>query len=124
MENPYIIKRADDTPEIYLDYEKQEMKITGPSFPENSFEFYNQVLVWIDENTDKLDRLVCSFDYLILSSASNKMLFEIMIKLLDLSKAGKDISIKWYYAKYDEDMYREGFGFKKHLTIPVELIEK
>ena len=52
------------------------------------------------------------------------MVFEIILKLEKLTIKGKKISIKWYYAAYDEDMFDEGRGFKETLKINMELISK
>lgn len=124
MENPIIIQQTEDCPGIVLDYEKKELIIEGPSFPEDAVEIYTPILKWLSENEDKLDGLVCTFDYTILSSASNKMVFELMIRFENLIKSGINIKVKWYYASFDEDMLDEGNGFKNNLKVPFELIEK
>lgn len=124
MENPIIIEQGEDFPAIILDYDKKILDIEGPSFPEDAVDVYKPILTWLSENEEKLNGLVCSFDYSILSSASNKMVFELLVKLENLHSRGKDILIKWYYSSFDEDMFDEGRGFKENMKVPFELIEK
>jgi len=118
------ILAKDDAPAIELDSIKKLLKIEGPSFPEDALEIYQPILKWLAENENILDQLECSFDYTILSSASNKVVFELFLRLEKMYNNGKNISVKWYYSSFDEDMLDEGRGFKENMKIPFELIEK
>jgi hypothetical protein len=118
------ILAKDDAPAIELDSINKIIKIEGPSFPEDALEIYQPILKWLSENENILDELKCSFDYTILSSASNKVVFELFLKLEKMYNNGKNISVKWFYSSFDEDMLDEGRGFKENMKIPFELIEK
>ena len=119
-----VIPMTEDSPEIRFDLKNENIKILGPSFPENPIDFYGQILKWIESNESYFKNLTIEFDYSILSSASNKMVFELFIKLEQLLKKGINVKVKWFYSSYDEDMYEEGKSFKYSMKIPVELIEK
>jgi len=119
-----VIPMTEDSPEIRFDLKNENIKILGPSFPENPIDFYGQILRWIESNENYFKNLTIEFDYYILSSASNKMVFELFIKLEELLNKGINVKVKWFYSSYDEDMYEEGKSFKYSMKIPVELIEK
>ncbi len=119
------IEPSEDTPTIIMNPNKPEIVLKGSSFPEDAIQFYSPVLEWLDEMEGKFDdTLVCEFNYSILSSASNKMVFEILLKLEKMSEKGKDVQVKWMYSGYDEDMYDEGRGFKESMNLKFDLIEK
>lgn len=119
------IEPSEDTPTIIMDPGKPEIVIKGSSFPEDAIQFYTPVIEWINENEKLFTKtLVCEFSYSILSSASNKMVFEILLKLEKLKEKGKEIHVKWMYSGYDEDMYDEGRGFKESMNLKFDLIEK
>lgn len=122
--NKIIYEGSEDCPAILMDLESSRLIIEGASFPEDAVVIYEPVIKWLVENENKIEELEVIFDYSILSSASNKMVFEIILKLEKLTIKGKKISIKWYYAAYDEDMFDEGRGFKETLKINMELISK
>lgn len=122
--NKTHIEEREDSPGVLMDLDKKQIIIEGPSFPEDAVEIYKPVLKWLSENEESLDKVNCIFDYTILSSASNKMVFEILVKLENMKQSGKDVSVKWFYSSYDEDMLDEGKGFKDNLDIPFEIIEK
>ncbi len=122
--NKTIIEETEDSPAILMDLDSKKLIFEGPSFPEDAVELYKPVITWLSDNFDKLDSLECIFDYSILSSASNKMVFEVLIKLEEMVRASKRVNVKWFYASYDEDMHDEGKGFKDNLKIPFELLVK
>jgi hypothetical protein len=125
-DNTKIIKipESEDSPEIILDSENFILKISGPSFPEDAFETYQPVMKWFKSIKDDMMKLTCEFDFSILSSASNKMLFELLLKLEDLYQNGKDIAIFWYHDDFDEDMQEEGESFAQTVHIPFKFITK
>jgi len=119
------IEPSEDTPTIILDPNKPEIILRGSSFPEDAIQFYAPVINWLNDNEEIFNKtIVCEFNYSILSSASNKMVFEILLKLEKLKEKGKDVHVKWMYAGYDEDMYDEGRGSKESMNLKFDLIEK
>ncbi|MBR2201781.1 MAG: SiaC family regulatory phosphoprotein, partial [Bacteroidales bacterium] len=69
-------------------------------------------------------QLVIELEFSILSSASNKMVYEMLVKLEKIFYLGKSMEIKWIYEGFDEDMVDEGLGYKANLKIDFELVEK
>ncbi len=119
------VEATEDTPKLILNPHKKTVLIEGSSFPEDAVEFYSYVIQWVVEHTKKFEgQFKCVFDYTILSSASNKMVFEILLKLEKLKQNGKDILVEWKYSSFDEDMYDEGKGFKDTLTLVFNIIKK
>ncbi len=120
--NIVIIKETEDSPKIILDKENFIIKLIGPSFPEDAYETYQPVMRWLTEMKDEIVKLTCEFEFTILSSASNKLLFEILLKLEDLYQDGKDIAIFWYHDDFDEDMQEEGESFAQSVHVPFKFI--
>ena len=124
--NPLYIKQTEDTPEVYLDTNNFTLKITGPCFPEDAISFYQPIIDWVREFKLKRNANVeCIFDYSILSSASNKAIYELFIMLEEYTKSGINVNVKWYYESFDEDMKEEGEGYRDSLdNIPFDIISK
>lgn len=114
---------ADDTPEINLDAQNLVFSISGTSTPENAVEFYAPVIDWIDHNKDQFkDRLLCEFNFKYLSSSSHKMIYEILIRLEEIHKNGKEIEVSWKYKEVDEDMFEVGQDFEALIKIPFRFL--
>jgi hypothetical protein len=122
--NIIIFEQTEDSPEIILDQEKFLLKISGPSFPEDAFQTYQPVIRWINSIKNETMKLTCEFDFSILSSASNKLMFEVLIKLEEMYQEGKDIIIFWYHDDFDEDMQEEGESFAQTVHVPFKFIPK
>ena len=128
MENNSInkiidIKAVEDSPRIMLDEDNAIFIIEGASFPEDAFAVYSIVIDWIKNVKSKfVNELQCKFKFKVISSASHKMVYEILIELEKLYKNYAKISIHWYYEKYDEDMLEVGQDFTETIKLPFELI--
>ncbi len=118
------IPETEDSPEIILDGDNYVLKISGPSFPEDAFGMFQPIMRWIDVIKETAMKLTCEFDFSILSSASNKLLFEVLLKLEDMYQNGKDVAIFWYHDDYDEDMQEEGESFAQAVHVPFKFIAK
>ncbi|MCQ2250401.1 MAG: DUF1987 domain-containing protein [Bacteroidales bacterium] len=119
------IPETDDTPMVLYDLANNTFKMSGPSFPENAPDFYSPIVACLTAmDPQSPGKLVIELDFSILSSASNKMVYELLVKLEKIHYLGKDMLIKWYYEGFDEDMIDEGNGYKSNLKIDFELVEK
>lgn len=119
------IEETDDTPSVYFNIEKNVLRMAGPSFPENAPDFYNPIIATVCTLDPKSPgKLIIELDFSILSSASNKMVYEMLVKLEKLFYLGKDMMVRWIYEGFDEDMVDEGLGYKANLKIDFELVEK
>jgi hypothetical protein len=47
---------------------------------------------------------------------------DILFKLENLSEAGHEVNIMWYYEQDDEDMYDIGVEFKENINLPFEIV--
>ena len=56
------------------------------------------------------------------NTASSKMLLDILMKLEDMHKAGKESLVKWYYPEDDEDMKEAGEEYADIVDVPFEQI--
>ena len=110
-------------PGIYLDKENGQFMIFGQSCPENVMHFYDPVFNWLDSYCEKpLKKTVFDFRLTYFNTASAKIFLMIMIRMEELSEAGHDVKVRWYYNDGDEDMYEAGEEFESIVGIQFELI--
>ena len=94
------IHKTDNTPEVILDYERGLIEFEGKSYPENTFNFYKPILLWMREyfsgkcqNSTTVNIKLTYFN-----SGTTQILFDI----LDTINEGtyQNLVINWYH---DED---------------------
>ena len=119
-----IIEGSKKTPYINFDKNSGIFHIKGRSVPENSYEFYNPLLVWVDEYAKQPSSsiiLKIELDYF--NTSSSKFLFEIFKKLKVIAvNNNSEIKVEWYYDDGDEEMENSGQDFMDILDIPFSFI--
>ena len=103
-----IIEETQATPDIKF-LTNGICSISGRSFPENSFEFYEPVKKWLTDylSKEEAQKLVINFHIIYLNSSSTMTFFE----LLDICEkycSKVDIKINWYYDTENDSI--EEFG--------------
>lgn len=111
------IKGTDDTPEVLLDKSKGVFQISGRSLPEDSVEFFDPVLNWIEsykKDPNPTTAFVFKMEYA--NTASSKLIQTIISELESI----KGIKIEWYFREDDEDMKDAGYELSELVKIPFE----
>lgn len=99
-----------DTPLVILDPAAGQFEISGKSYPEDTREFYQPVLSWINAYVtapNPSTRFVFKLKYF--NSSSYKPLLDIISKLAAIK--GAEVCIDWHYKKDDTDMREAGEEF-------------
>jgi len=109
------------TPEVLLDPSNAVFEIKGKSIPDDAEEFFNRILVWLEDyvsNPNEITEVKIDLEYFNISS-SKRILF-LFYKLNELNEKGKDVKIIWYYNEEDEDMFEVGQDYAFMVKIPFE----
>lgn len=118
-----VINGEAKTPTINFNFQNGELLISGRSIPENSVEFYEPVIAWLDEyKTSNGSSLNIDIKLEYFNTSSSKCILDLFKKLEELKEVRKEIAIKWYYEEDDEDMEEAGQDFQAIINVPMELI--
>lgn len=118
------IKIGVDSPKIELNEENSVFLIEGYSYPADAYDTYEIVLNWIENSLCKIEnQLICEFKLRMISSASRKMIYEILMALERAASQDKKILIHWYYEKYDEDMMEIGEDYADNVSLPFRFFQ-
>jgi hypothetical protein len=118
------IEESKQTPEIDFDPTSGELEISGRSIPENTFEFFNPVLEWLEQYKEIApDKTIIHVNLEYFNTSSSKYILEIFKKLKKLEEAGKNVLVKWYYEEDDEEMMETGEDYEDVSGLNFEIIE-
>ena len=122
-----VIAGTKSTPEVRFDPEAGLLIITGQSYPENAFKFFEPLLNWMDEyllsmQENTLVSINLHLPYI--NTSSTKCFMMLLEKLDDAFKLGKKVKIEWYYNFDNESELECAEEFKEDLSIPFEIIPK
>jgi len=125
MIEPLIIRKTKDEPKVVLNSRQGIFEFSGWSLPEDTQEFYNPILAWINEyfkNPNDKTEFIFDFDYV--NSSSVQALITLVTILKNFNDSGIEISIKWFYMFDDEDILDTGEKLKDLVEFDIELIQK
>lgn len=118
------IEETKQTPEIDFDPESGELEISGRSIPENTFEFFNPVLEWLEEYASVApEKTIIHVNLEYFNTSSSKYILEIFKKLKKLEGEDKEVLVKWYYEEDDEEMMETGEDYEDVSDLNFEIIE-
>jgi len=124
-QEPLILEQTEDTPAVSLDPNEEMFFIKGRSLPENPYQFYKDIIKWLDVyltyQPNKPVTFLINLDYF--NSSSGRFLLEIFSLLEKSSKNGCDIEIVWEVDKEDELMLEKGEEYQELLSVPVKIKE-
>jgi hypothetical protein len=124
MEN-LTLEATKYTPEIKLDT-NGTISMVGKSYPENTFEFYEPVMKWLEEYFDgnAQEKTVVNMEITYFNSSSSKLFFD-FFDLLEENNDDNDIQINWIYDEENESAEEAGEDFIEDFeNLKIELVTK
>ena len=128
--NKLIIDRTNNSPEVILDPEKKIFMISGESRPPDAWQFYNNVIHWLDDFSLSLieagetgNGMEFNFSFEYFNSSSAKSILDICKILSNLRSRGIDLKVNWHYVKNDIDMLEVGREMSNIVKFPFSYVE-
>jgi hypothetical protein len=118
------IESTKQTPEIDFNNKTGVLLIRGRSMSENSFEFFKEVNLWIEEYLNSpVEETIVKIHLEYFNTSSSKCILEIFKKLKKINDIqDKNINIKWFYDEDDEEMMETGEDYQDITDLPFEIL--
>ncbi|WP_339489847.1 biofilm regulation phosphoprotein SiaC [Pseudomonas sp. EL_65y_Pfl2_R95] len=111
------IASTQSTPAIQGDWQAGVLAMQGDSYPENSFELYDQVIQWVERFLEKEPRpLALQLKLLYLNTSSIKAMMDIFDLLEDAHNQGREVSVTWLYDSRNERVAELAEEFREDCT--------
>jgi hypothetical protein len=121
------IEATRSSPDVRLDSESRVLRISGQSYPENAFKFYEPVLEWVDRYlaaSDPAEPTVVELALPYVNTSSAKCLMLLFDRLESAYEAGRLVEVRWYYNEDHERELECAEDFKEDLTLPFQTIPR
>ena len=124
MENLHI-EATKYTPEIKMDFATGTIGMTGKSYPENTFEFYEPIMNWLKEYFEApKEKTTVNLEIIYFNSSSSKLFFD-FFDLIEENKDGNNIEINWIYDEENESAMEAGEDFQEDFeSLTFNLVQK
>lgn len=111
------IASTQSTPAIQGDWQAGVLAMQGDSYPENSFELYDQVIQWVERFLQQESRpLALQLRLLYLNTSSIKAMMDIFDMLEDAHQQGREVSVTWLYDSRNERVAELAEEFREDCT--------
>jgi hypothetical protein len=119
MEEFIIQEELKNCPGITYYAHDNLLELTGRSIPENPELIFRKLDEWITYHFEKNQSLSVNIKLEYINSGSSKYLYEILKKLMNYGKLGKNVTLKWLYEEDDEAMLELGEHYRDTAGIPL-----
>jgi hypothetical protein len=117
--NNLEIAQTPSTPEVRADSGQGRIFMSGDSYPENPFDFFQPIIDWIDGFLKDDDRpLAFDLELIYLNTSSIRAMMDIFDRLEESHLAGRSVSVDWCYDPDNERVGELAEEFKEDCTFP------
>ncbi|WP_375055717.1 biofilm regulation phosphoprotein SiaC [Zobellella sp. DQSA1] len=111
------------TPDILCNPDSGVVAMRGDSYPENSFEFFNEVIEWVEQFLEQSPLpLTLELRLIYMNTSSVKAMMDIFDILEAASGRGKAVQVQWFYDPDNERVVELAEEFKEDCTFPFEIV--
>lgn len=110
------------TPQVHFDPVEQKLKISGESYPENSFEFYLPIIGWVKNHLSDAAGLTLEVNVTYMNSSSTKCMLDILDLFEDAHQRGVKVNIVWRYDKENSRSFDLAEEFQEEVTLPFSIV--
>lgn len=119
----FSIAGTQSTPDIRSDWDAGKLYMKGDSYPENSYDLFNQVFDWIERFLAEQTRpLRLELHLLYLNTSSIKAMMDIFDVLEAAHAQGKPVAVDWFYDQRNERVAELAEEFKEDCTFPFQIV--
>ncbi|CAE6883577.1 MULTISPECIES: biofilm regulation phosphoprotein SiaC [Pseudomonas] len=117
------IPSTQSTPAIQGDWQTGILAMQGDSYPENSFELFDQVIQWVERYlNDEARPLKLELTLLYLNTSSIKAMMDIFDLLEDAHQQGRSVSVNWHYDNRNERVAELAEEFREDCTFDFSIL--
>ncbi|WP_275951361.1 biofilm regulation phosphoprotein SiaC [Billgrantia antri] len=109
----------ESTPTIRSDWQAGLLAMQGDSYPENSYELFDNVIRWVRHFLDSEQRpLHLELALVYLNTSSVKAMMDIFDLLEDAFETGRQVSVTWHYDARNERIAELADEFREDCSYP------
>jgi len=110
-------------PSVNLNLQTGICELGGESFLEDTVEFYNPIINWLTEFTEKVKKpLAFIIKLTYFNTSTSRCILDILNVLKDYEEAGGEVVINWHYDENDIDMEEDIEDYMIDTGLDINLI--
>jgi len=109
-------------PVVNFDYKTRICEISGESFMEDTYKFYEPIIEWLNEYIKEKKTIVLNIKLTYFNTSSSKFILVILNTLKKYKNDSNNATVNWFYNKEDIDMLKEIVEFQDETGLEINKI--
>jgi hypothetical protein len=109
-------------PVVNFDYKTGICEISGESFMEDTYKFYEPIIEWLNEYIKEKKTIVLNIKLTYFNTSSSKFILVILNTLKKYKNDSNNATVNWFYNKEDIDMLKEIVEFQDETGLEINKI--
>jgi len=111
------------SPSVSADWQEGCLRMSGESYPENTYEFFAQIMTWAENFlAASPSPLLLELHLSYLNTSSIRAMIDIFDLLQDACGEGKSVSVRWLYDSRNPRASELGEEFKEDYSFPFDIV--
>ena len=120
--NELKLAGSQSTPTVHGDWDTGVLRMSGDSYPENSFELFGDIITWVENYLSSDDRpLHLELRLVYMNTSSVRAMLDIFDMLESAHQQGREIRVDWYYDPRNERVVYMADEFKEDCSFPFNI---
>ena len=117
-------KKTYFTPDVNFSASTGICEIAGESYQEETFEFFNRLIAWIDEFIMKVRKpITINFKLTYFNTSSARAIQEMVVLLKKYKEQGGQVTINWYYQDEEDSTYEEAEDMQAQTKLQFNMLK-
>lgn len=109
-------------PDVKLDASTGVCHISGESYLEDTDEFYNNIINWLERFTKELKKpLQFNFRLTYFNTSSSRSILNVLRVLKKYEEDGGQVTVNWYYPEDDDSIAEEAEDYMKDTGLKLNM---
>ena len=109
-------------PEVKLNANSGQCEISGESYLEDTDEFYNNIIHWIENYINDLKKpLTFNFRLTYFNTSSSRSILNVLRVLKKYQDQGGQVTVNWYYPEDDDSIAEEAEDYMKDTGLKINM---
>lgn len=109
-------------PEVNLNASNGQCQISGESYLEDTDEFYNNIINWLEAYINEVKKpLTFDFRLTYFNTSSSRSILNVLRVLKKYEDKGGSVTVNWYYPEDDESIAEEAEDYMKDTGLKINM---
>ena len=109
-------------PNVHFSAETGICELSGESYLEDTFTFYQPLMDWVKEYIQTQKPLTLNVGLTYFNTASSRSILDLLQVLKEYEGNGGTVSVNWTVQDWDEDMQQEVEDFSMDTDLPIKVV--